>query len=239
MTRQAVADGFAKFADQLVDIAYEEFDVVAAVRSGIGGGAGSKVANKLLKNTDTLDRRVVRPELNRYRREILRQFDVVLDFAEAADPDPEDYRERMLEADMYVDALRDSLSRARRQEIRSELVERCCGMGRAARPLVHSSVDDFWPAVEAELDRETAKTLVEEHFSFTGPLRDYENAFRFAVEVDPADILGGIGGLLGGGLPTVEIEFTDEASRVMQRAERQVIRDATREIDRRFDGAPE
>lgn len=239
MTRQAVADGFAEFADQLVDIAYDEFDVVAAVKSGIGGGAGSKVANKLLKNSETLDRRVVRPELNRYRREILRQFDVVLDYAEVEDPDPEEFRDEMLAADMYVDALRDSLPRSRRQQIRDELVERCCGMGEAARPIVRSSVDEFWPAVEAELERETATELVEEHFAFTGPLRDYEGAFRFAVEVDPADILGGLGGLLGGGLPTVEIEFTDEASRVMQRAERQVIRDANREIDRLFDGTPE
>jgi len=237
MTRQAVADGFAEFADQLVDIAYEEFDVVAAVRSGIGGGVGSKVANRLVKNSETLDRRVVRPELNRYRREILRQFDIVLDFAETEVPDPAAFRDRMLETSMYADALRESLSQSRRDEIRAALVERCCGMGRAARPLVESPVDEFWPAVEAELDRETATHLVEQHFAFTGPLRDHEEAFRFAVEVDPADVLGGIGGLLGGGLPTVEIEFTDEASRVMQRAERQVIRDATREIDRLFDGA--
>jgi len=236
MTRDAVAEGFTDFVDRLVDIAYEEFDVVAAVQNGLRGGPGSRVANKLVKNSETLDRRVVRPELNRYRREILRQFDVVLDYAEADDSDPAAYRDRMLTADMYEDALRESLPAQRREQIRDALVERCRGMAEASRPLVQSPIDEFWPAVEAELDRDTAAELVEDHFAFTGPMRTYDGAFRFAVEIDPGDVLGGIGGLLGGGLPTVEVEFTDEASRVMQRAEREVLRDALRTVDQRFEG---
>lgn len=237
MTRAAVADGFETFADRLVDLAYDEFDVVSAVRGGVGSGPGGTVANKLVKESDTLDRRVVRPELNRYRREILRQFDVVLDYAAAEDPEPAEFRERMLEADMYADALVESLSHERWASIRDDLVARCCAMGEAARPLVASPEEEFWPAVEAELEAEAAAELIEEHFAFTGPLREHEGAFRFAVEIDPGDVLGGIGGLLGGGLPTVEVEFTDEASRVMQRAERVVIDDALREVDRRFDDA--
>jgi len=239
MTRAAVADGFTGFADQLVDLAYEEFDVVAALRGGTGGGQ-ARVVNKLAKNSDRLDRAVVRPELNRYRRQIVRQFEVVLDYAEADDPAPGEFRDRLLGADMYAEALRGSLPGDRRAEVRDALVERCVEMAVAARPLVRSEVDEFWPAVEAELDRETAERLIAEHFSFTGPLRDHEGAFRFAVEVDPGDVLGGIGGLLGGGLPSVEVEFTEEAARVMQTAEREVIDDALAEVERRFDdGAAE
>lgn len=234
MTRAAVAEGFTGFADQLVDLAYEEFDVVAALRGGTGGGQ-SRVVNKLVKNSDRLDRAVVRPELNRYRRQIVRQFEVVLDYAEAEDPEPSAFRERLLATDMYAEALAESLPRDRKAEVRDALVERCVEMAVAARPLVRSSVDEFWPAVEAELDRATAERLIAEHFSFTGPLRDHEGAFRFAVEVDPGDVLGGIGGLLGGGLPSVEVEFTEEAARVMQTAEREVIDDALAEVDRRFD----
>jgi len=236
MTRAAVADGFTEFADQLVDLAYEEFDVVAALRGGTSGRHGRAV-NKLVKNSDRLDRAVVRPELNRYRRQILRQFEVVLDYAETTDPDPEAFRERMLGADMYAEALRDSLPAERQATVRDALVERCREMAVAARPLVRSEVDEFWAAVEAELEAETAEQLIAEHFSFTGPLRDHEGAFRFAVEVDPGDVLGGIGGLLGGGLPNVEVEFTEEAARVMQSAEREVIDDALAEVDRRFEGA--
>jgi hypothetical protein len=234
MTRAAVAAGFSEFADRLVDLAYEEFDVVAALRGGTGGRHG-RVVNRLVKNSDRLDRAVVRPELNRYRSTILSQFEVVLDYAEADDPAPEQFRDRLLDRDMYAEALRESLSPERAALIRDDLVERCCAMGDAARPLVRSEVDEFWPAVTAELDAATARSLIEDHFAFTGPLGDHEGAFRFAVEVDPGDVLGGIGGLLGGGLPSVEVEFTDEATRVMQAAEREVIDEATTEVDRRFD----
>jgi hypothetical protein len=238
MTRGAVAAGFETFADRFVDLAYDEFDVGAALRGGVGGGAGSRVARKLANESDRLDRRVVRPELNRYRRQILRQFEVVLDYAAADDPDPAAFRERVLETDMYAAALSESVSRERRAAIRDDLVARCRAMGEAARPLVASPVDEFWPAVEAELDPETARNLIEEQFAFTGPLREHGDAFRFAVEVDPGDVLGGIGGLLGGGLPTVEVEFTEEAARVMRRAEETVIREGLREVERRFDEDP-
>lgn len=234
MTRAAVAEGFTDFADQLVDLAYSEFDVVAALRGGTGGRHG-RVVNKLVKNSDRLDRAVVRPELNRYRRQIVRQFEVVLDVAEADDPGPAEFREPLLAADIYAEALRESLPGNRKTAVRDALVERCREMAAAARPLVRSEIDEFWPAVEAELDPETARRLIAEHFAFTGPLRAHEGAFRFAVEVDPGDVLGGIGGLLGGGLPNVEVEFTEEAARVMQTAEREVIDDAIAEVDRRFD----
>jgi hypothetical protein len=234
MTRAAVAEGFTEFADELVDLAYQEFDVVAALRGGTSGRHG-RVVNKLVNNSDRLDRAVVRPELNRYRRQILRQFEVVLDYAAAEDPDPDDFRDRMLAADMYAEALRESLPEERKTAVRDDLVERCCAMGAAARPLVRSEVDEFWPAVEAELDAETATTLIGEHFAFTGPLREHEGAFRFVVEVDPGDVLGGIGRLLGGGLPSVEVEFTEEAARVMQAAEREVIDGAVARVDRLFD----
>jgi len=54
------------------------------------------------------------------------------------------------------------------------------------------------------------------------------------TQFDPADILGGASGLLAGRLPTIEVEYTDEALRSMRRAERQVIDETKTEIARRY-----
>jgi hypothetical protein len=54
-----------------------------------------------------------------------------------------------------------------------------------------------------------------------------------ATAFDPADVVGGLGSLLGG-LPTVEVEYTDEAIRSMRRAEQAVIAETKRDVRRRL-----
>jgi hypothetical protein len=236
MTRQAVREGFEEFTSEMIQVAYDEFDVVGAIRGGMRGGPGSGVTNKLLKNNDAVHRKVVRPELGRYQRRILQQFDTVLDYAEDPDATPAGYRDAILRSDMYDDALKQSVAADRRRELRDALVERAVSMADAAEPLVRSPADDFWAAVQQELTYAQASELVGTHFTFTEPVRGEEDAFAFAVEIEPADVLGGgLGSLLGGGLPSVEVDFTEEALRVMQRAEAAVVDQATREVDRRFD----
>jgi hypothetical protein len=137
---------------------------------------------------------------------------------------------------MYDDALKRSLPATRRQELRDALVDRAVSMADAAEPLVRSPAGEFWTAVERELTYAQATALIGTHFTFTDPVRGEEDAFAFAVEIEPADVLGGgLGSLLGGGLPSVEVDFTEEAMRVMQRAESAVVEQATREVERRFD----
>ena len=75
-------------------------------------------------------------------------------------------------------------------------------------------------------------SLVEDHFAFTDPMQDHRRAFRMATEIDPGEVLGG--GLLVSRLPTIEVEYTDEALRSMRRAERRVIRETKEEIARRY-----
>ena len=231
MTRQAARTGFETFVDDAITITAEEFSVSRALRQGVRG-PGGKFVDRLLKNSDALWDRVVRPELDAYRDQILTQFDVVLDYVES-DGSIDAYRDRLLAVDSYAQALHDGIGRERQAAIHDSLVTRQQRLGDAVRPLVAAPEDDFWTALETAYDRERATALVEDHFAFTGPVREERDAYRMATTFDPADVVGGFGSLLGG-LPTVEVEYTDEAIRSMRRAEQAVIAEAKREIGRRL-----
>ena len=232
MTRAAVSDGFEHFVSDAIDVTAEHFSVARALRNGVRGPGGSAV-DRLLKNSDTVWRRVVEPELQAYRRQTLTQFDAILDYAES-EASIEEFRDQILDRDAFASAIRDDITPARRAEVLEALLERHRMLGDATVPLIESPEDDFWEAARTTIDREAAERLVEQRFVFVDPIRPYTDAIAMRTALDPGDVLGGIGGLLGGGLPTLSVEYTDEAIRAMSRAEQEVIADAKREIDRRF-----
>lgn len=230
VTREAVESGFEQFVDQTIERTAAEFSVARAMRNGTRGIGGSLV-DRLLKNNDTLQRRVVQPELDDYRRQTMEQFSVLMDYVESGEPF-ERYRDRLLATDGFASAIS---SRRRKDELRDLLADRQRRLGEAVAPVVETPESEFWPAVRASLDAEEAASLVEQHFAFTWPLRENRGAFELSTSFEPKDVLGGVGGLLGGGLPTVEVTYTDEAIRAMRRAEQQVIAEALREIERQFE----
>lgn len=232
VTRAAVRAGFEQFVEDAVEATAEHFDVARALRQGIDG-PGASVVDRLLNDSEAVRRRVVEPELAIYRRRTIDQFDVILDYAES-EAGIEEFRESILERDAFAEEIRDDVSPKRRRAIVEDLLERHRKLGEAAVPLIESSEEDFWDAVQTTLDRETAKRLVEKRFVITGPIRDHTDAIAMTTTIDPGDVLGGLGGLLGGRLPTLSVEYTDEAVRAMRQAEQTVITDAKREIDRRF-----
>lgn len=229
MTREAVRDGFERFVDHAMDATAETFDVGRALRNGTRGPGGALV-ERLLNDSGTLQRQVVQPELEFYHERTLRQFDVVLDYA-AGDAAIDAYRSELLDADPYADAIRADLSAGQKEQVRDRLVERQRRLGDAVAPLVASSETDFRDAVRAELAREEAAALVEDHFAFTRPLREHRDAFRLTTRFDAGDVLGGLVGTLGS-FPTVEVTYTDEALRAMRRAEDAVVDRTLDELDR-------
>lgn len=233
VTREAVASGYEGFVEDTIERTGAEFDVGRALRRGVRG-PGASVVDRLLKNSDTLRRRVVRPELDAYERAAVDQFEVLLDYVES-DATFESYRERLLERDPFADAIDGSLPASEARALRERLLERQRRMAEAVRPLVEAPETEFWSAVGASLTAAEARTLIEEHFAFTGPVRDNRSAFVLSTAFEPGDVLGGLGGLLGKGLPTVNVTYTDEAIRAMSRAEQAVIESALEEVDRRFD----
>jgi len=232
VTREAARTGFEAFVDDAITHTEAEFDVGRALRQGIRG-PGKRLVGKLLNDSETLRRRVVKPELEAHRDQILAQFDVLLEYVQSGE-DIAAYREELLETDSYAGALRSDLDDERRAEIREQLLARQERLASAVRPLVEASEADFWSAVETAFDRESARRLVEDHFAFTGPFQEHRRAFEMTTEFDPSDILGGVGRLLSGRVGVVDVEYTDEALRAMRRAEQQVVADTTAEIDRRF-----
>jgi hypothetical protein len=232
VTRDAARAGFERFVEDAITHTAEQFSVSRALRQGVRGPGGQAV-DRLLKNSDTLWRRVVQPELDAYRDEILKQFDIVLDYAESGES-IDAYREDLLAVDSYAAALRDDITGERRETIHDELVARHRGLGDAVIPIVGAEADDFWTAASAAFERAEATELVEDHFTFTTPLQERRNAYEMQTAFDPSEVLGGLGSLLGGGLPRIEVEYTDEALRSMRRAEQQVITETKRELDQHF-----
>jgi hypothetical protein len=232
VTREAARAGFERFVEDAITHTAAEFSVSRALRQGIRG-PGGKFVDQLLKDSETLWTRVVQPELDAYRDEILAQFDILLEYAES-DQSIEAYREELLAVDSYAAALREDIRGEERERIHDELVARHRRLGDAVTPIVGADADDFWTATSAVFDRGEATDLIEEQFRFTTPLQERRDAYEMQTAFDPSEVLGGLGSLLGGRLPRIEVEYTDEALRSMRRAEQQVIRETKRELDRHF-----
>jgi hypothetical protein len=230
MTREAVEEGFELFLGNAIDVTFEEFSVSRAFR-GSQGSAGA-VVDKLLKNSDALHSRVVAPEIEAYRRQTLDQFRMLLDYVVDEEAAVTEYRDEILDAGPVVDSIRTDIARQRRQAVRSSLFDHHRGLGTAVEPLVETDESSFWPAVTSVLSRDEALSLVSDHFAFTKPLRDHQDAIAMTATVDPDTILGGLAGML----PTrsFDVEYTDEALRSMYRAEQSVIQEAKVEISERF-----
>lgn len=195
-----------------------------------GLSVGGRVLDRLRDHADTLERRVLDPELDDYRERARRQFGVVLDYAEGETP-IEAYRDELLAHDTYVSALDESVSDREREAVVADVLDRHRRLGDGLRPVVASDHEEFWPAAVEGLDRAAATELIEEAFPFTGPLRRHREVIAMEVQVDPGEVLGG----LAGALPSVGVEYTDEALRAMTRAEERIVHDLGREVGRRFE----
>jgi hypothetical protein len=232
VTREAVVEGFEQFVGDAIDESIKEFSIARALRSGVSG-PGSAFVDRLLKNSRTVHRNIIEPELETYREMTFEQFGYVLDYAES-DEGIGAFSDDILTSGAFENELRTDLSEERRTEVLSALLERYKKLGDAVVPLVKSPEEEFWAAAVAEIDRSEAETLVEEHFAFTRPVIEHRDAFKMTITISPGDIIGGIGGLLGGpGMLTVD--YTDEGLRALQHAEDVVIESAKEEIDERFD----
>jgi hypothetical protein len=232
VTRAAAQEGFEAFISEAIEVTYQEFNVVTALQGARTPGSG--MIDRLLKQSDTLDRRVVRPELRAFRADVMEQFDILLEYV-TDDAGIEAYREALLATDRYAQSMRDSLSPARRERLQDRLIARQKRLGDAIEPVVASPRDGYWAALLEQYDRESALALVEENFEFTGPLRANRDAFALQTRVDPSDVLSGVSSLLGNAMPTFTVEYTDEAVRAMRMAERQVIAETQAEVRDRFE----
>lgn len=229
MSRRAAEAGFEEFLEDTLEAIHREFSVSRAL-AGSGVGPGGVVVERLLNHTPALERRIVEPELARYREALLSQFQVLLDWVESDDP-LSAYADELLERDSLVAALDPDVTDAERERVADAVLESLRVLGEGIAPIVERPEDDFWTAAEAAFDRERALALVGEAFPFTGPLRGNEDLFAFRVRIDPSEILGPF----ALALPDVRVEYTDEAIRAMIEGERQVVEQLQAAVRERFD----
>jgi hypothetical protein len=232
MTRQAVEAGFEQFVSEAIAATAQSFRVTAALQGTTGGPTG--VVDRLIQDSAPIQHHVVEPTLADYQSDVLSQFDVILDYAQS-DDEIEAFGEEILARDAYAEALRPGLSETDRQQIITQLLDRAERLGKAVVPLIETADDEFWPALKAAYTAEEAAAVVDTQFRFTRPIRDHPDAFEFATQIEPGELLdgfGGLGGLLGNSLPTMRLEFTHEAIRAMKRGEETVVEQTTRELRR-------
>jgi hypothetical protein len=230
MSRRAAEEGFERFLDPTVTAIRREFSVERALR-GTGLGPGGRVVDRLRAHGDALERRLVEPEFDAYRERSLEQFRVLLDAVES-DESIGAFEDELLAHDSYVGALDPAATTRQRAAVTEDVLERLRRLGAGIEPIVRRPEDRFWAATGAAFDRSEAMTLVEEAFPFTGPLRAHRDLLVFEVEVRPDEL---IGGPFARTLPSVTIDYTEEAIRAMTRAERQVVHDLKGEVRSRID----
>lgn len=228
MTRAAVRSGFERYVNGLASQTSEAFSISRALRSATG--PEGKVIDRLLSNSQTVDRKIVQPELKAYRDAILHQFDAVLEYA-ASDDDFAAFADEILARDLYWDSLRADVGGERREQLRETLLARQRRMGDAIAPLIASEADSLWGAAADVYDWEGTVDLIETHFAFTAPLHDSPDAYELTVRIDPGDLLGG----LARALPSITVDYTDEAVRAMTEAQAYVVDRAKTDAEAHFE----
>ena len=154
MTERAVRETYAEL---LEDATAEMLDVVAAE---FGGGLTGRIARSGAK-------RVTR-EL---QREMQTQGTVVVDYAAAVvEGAPTDAHERRF---LRTNPVYRRYDGPRQGELEAELLAHLADLGEDLAPLVAAPTDDFWAALAAEYDRETAIALFERHFSRAKTFTEY------------------------------------------------------------------
>jgi len=229
VTREAVVQGYEQFVGDAIEQTFETFSLTRAVQNGTEAPGGS-IVDKLLKNSGRIQRTVVQPELQRYRDRAFDQLDVLLEYVEA-DEEIDTYRERFVEVGPFENELRDDLPAERREEVLDFMLGRYERFGEALVPLLESPETEFWDAAVAELTADESRSLVEEHFRYTKPLREYPDAFRLVATINGTDVFGPFGLAFG----SLDVVYTEEAIRATAVAEEAVIERAKGEIVERFD----
>jgi hypothetical protein len=230
VTREAVVQGYERFVGDAIEQTVEEFSLTRAVQNGVEAPGGG-VVDKLLKNSGRVQRKVVQPELEMYRDRAFDQFDLLLEYIESGE-EIDAYRDRFVEVGAFENELREDLPTERREEVLDFMMDRYERFGEALVPLLESPETEFWDAAVAELTADASRNLVEEHFRYTKPLREYPNAFRLVATINGTDVFGPFGLAFG----SLDVVYTDEAIRATAVAEEAVIEEAKDEIAERFDG---
>ncbi|MFW5984026.1 MAG: hypothetical protein ACOCRA_02375 [Halobacteria archaeon] len=202
-SREAVLGKFEEFMEEIIEDALSEFEPLRIVNMNRlpGNSTAKSVLRPLIEN-----------ELRRFRANIENQFDIVMDYAETGDADK--HRREFLRSDIFYQNFEGS----ERRRLERDLTERMKNMGDDMAPLLETGEDDFWDAAVASYDEDEARRMLPKHFAYTDTVRGYQEDLNLTVKV-------------GSGVLSTEIEYTDEAMRVLDIAETNLRNDLERRVN--------
>ena len=202
-SREAVLGKFEEFMEEIIDDALSEFEPLRIVNMNRlpGNGTAKSVLRPLIED-----------ELRRFRANIENQFDIVMDYAETGNA--EKHRREFLRSDIFYQ----NFEGGARRRLERDLTERMKNMGDDMAPLLETGKDDFWDAAVASYDEDEARRMLPKHFEYTETVREYQDDLNLTVEI-------------GSGVLSTEIEYTDEAMRVLDIAETNLRDDLQRRIE--------
>lgn len=229
MTREAAKNGFEDIFDRTIEATRKEFSIGRALQ-GTGLGSAGVLIDSLRKNTDSLERRIIQPELDAQRKQMFDQFEIILNYAESS-KSIEHFQKELIDSDPVLDHLHPNVSDKERNKIIEKVMTRNKRLGSGVESIIEQHEDNFWKAVESAYKYDDAIRLAEQSLSFTQPIRQHKSAFELKLEVTPQDV---IGGPFVPGISSIEIDYTDEAARAMYRAEKKVIHNTKQQINSEF-----
>ena len=202
-SREAVLGKFEEFMQEIIEDALSEFEPLRIVN--MNRLPGNSTAKSVL-------RPVIEEELRRFRANIENQFDIVMDYAETGEA--KKHQREFFRSDIFYQNFEGN----DRRKIERDLTERMKNMGDDMAPLLETGEDNFWDAAVASYDEEEARKMLPKHFEYTETVREYRDDLCLTVEI-------------GSGLLSTEVEYTDEAMRVLDIAETNLRNDLQRRIE--------
>jgi len=214
MGKEAVRDQLHVFLGDVTKYALEEFRPLAVV--GLGFLPGNSIAKVLLGP-------IIDKEISSIKISLQNEFNIIMEYseqvAEGNDPDPEEYRDRFLQSDFFYQNYEgDNVD-----EFEEVMMQRLDEVARDMAPLVEVDTDDFWEALEEAYDRREAEEVLKYHFSFTDKIvEEFSDGMNIRIKI--------------GFIP---ISYTNEAMRVMPKAEGHLRRKIVEKLDEIYGGEEE
>jgi len=214
MEREKVEDEFHALLDEVVDGIDDKLDIEKAVQRR----SSSNTAGKVASNSQRLQRKVIRPEINSYRNDLKHQFSTILDAVEQ-NKDVREFEKTLLQKDIFHQNMS-----PQSEEVREKIMERFENLHGAMDVLMDSDAENVWQGVEQDFTEQEARKFVSDMFGFIQELEEHEHRLNYMKKVNLADI-----GLL---LPlNIEIDYTPEALEVMKESEDEVRQKLESKVD--------
>lgn len=205
MERKSVEKEFHSLLDDVVDGVRDKLDISEAVERRTSSGT----AASLVSESSTVQDEVIDPEIESYRKDLKKQFSVLLNAIEEEEK-VEERAERLLEHDIFYQNLE-----TENPEVKAKVLGRLEALHSRLEVIRDSDERGVWQAVHREFTREEAEEFIDEMFGFLDELEEHRHEMAYTRELD----LSRISSLLPF---EVEIDYTPEAFKVMRESEKEV-----------------